>query len=55
MGVSGGGGDPRWARTVDVEAVELIRLIEEGSLILSRLRASAAEEAPSGGGGQYGC
>jgi hypothetical protein len=27
MGVSGGGGDPRWARVVELDAVELIRLI----------------------------
>lgn len=27
MGVSGGGGDPLWARVVELDAVELIRLI----------------------------
>jgi hypothetical protein len=27
MGVSGGGGEPRWARVVDVDAVELMRFI----------------------------
>lgn len=53
MGVSGGGGEPLWALVVEVEAVELKRLMEEGSLTLSRLKASAVEFAD--GGGQYCC
>lgn len=44
-GVSGGGGDPRWAFVVDVDAVELILFIEEGSRILSLSRT----ESPGGG------
>ena len=43
------------ALVVEVEAVELIRLIEEGSLSCNLLKAFAAEEALSAGGGQYGC
>jgi hypothetical protein len=35
MGVSGGGGEPRCAFTVDVEAVELKRLTPMGSGTLS--------------------
>lgn len=44
-GVSGGGGDPRWAFVVDVDAVELILFTKEGSRILSLSRA----ESPGGG------
>jgi hypothetical protein len=35
MGVSGGGGDPRCARVVEVEAVELRRLMPPGFGIFS--------------------
>lgn len=54
MGVSGGGGDPRCAFTVDVEAVELRRLMPPGLGIWS---AGWAEDVPAVvfafGGGQY--
>ena len=48
-GVSGGGGEPLVALVVDVEAVELMRLMEDGSLILSLFNASAVDEAEGGG------
>jgi hypothetical protein len=54
MGVSGGGGEPRWARVVDVEAVELIRLMVDGSRSRAVVRSASGlrgEAAP--GGGQY--
>jgi hypothetical protein len=53
MGVSGGGGDPRCALVVDVDAVELTRLIVDGSRIFSLLSASAVDAVD--GGGQYCC
>ena len=46
-GVSGGGGDPRWAFVVALDAVELILFTDEGSRILSR----PPDDSP--GGGQY--
>jgi len=51
IGVSGGGGEPLWALVVEVEAVELMRLMEEGSRMFNLLNASAVE--PADGGGQY--
>jgi hypothetical protein len=53
MGVSGGGGDPRLARVVDVLAVEANRLTELsfGILKVSGFEAfSSAFDAPGGGG-----
>ena len=47
IGVSGGGGDPRCALVVEVDAVELILFTDEGSLTLS------LPPADSPGGGQY--
>ena len=47
IGVSGGGGDPRCAFVVEVEAVELILFTDEGSRMLS------LPPADSPGGGQY--
>lgn len=61
MGVSGGGGDPRCALTVEVEAVELRRLMPPGLGMLSACGAGRLEDAPATapapvfalGGGQY--
>lgn len=59
MGVSGGGGDPRCAFTVDVEAVELKRLMPPGFGMLSACGTGwlELEDAPAPvfalGGGQY--
>lgn len=58
MGVSGGGGEPRWARTVEVEAVESRRLTPPGFGILRPGCVEAEEDAPAvvfafAGGGQY--
>lgn len=57
MGVSGGGGDPRCARVVEVEAVELRRLTPPGFGILSPADSGAfcvgAFCAFAFGGGQY--
>lgn len=57
MGVSGGGGEPRCAFTVDVDAVELRRLMPPGFGILSACGAGWLEDAPALvlalGGGQY--
>lgn len=52
MGVSGGGGEPRCALVVDVEAVELRRLMPAG---FGMFRAGPGDfGAPEGwGGGQY--
>lgn len=52
MGVSGGGGDPRWAIVVDVDAVESTRLIELVLLALKRALAAADDAfcVPDGGG-----
>ena len=50
MGVSGGGGEPRWALTVDVEAVELRRLTPAG---LGIFRPCSGCGVPWLGGGQY--
>ena len=56
IGVSGGGGDPRCAFTVDVEAVELRRLMPPGLGMLSAC-AGWLDDAPALasalGGGQY--
>lgn len=53
MGVSGGGGDPRWAFVVDVEAVESSRLTptEFGTCSPPGCPDSSGAESP--GGGQY--
>lgn len=57
IGVSGGGGEPRWALTVEVEAVELRRLMPPGFGMLRACGAGWLEEAPAPvfalGGGQY--
>lgn len=57
MGVSGGGGEPRCAFTVDVDAVELRRLMPPGFGILSACGVGWLEDAPALvlalGGGQY--
>jgi hypothetical protein len=60
MGVSGGGGEPRCALTVEVEAVELRRFTPPGFGILSsvlRPGSSGLDDAVAGtfafGGGQY--
>lgn len=42
IGVSGGGGDPRVALVVDVDAVESIRLILLGSLMFNFAKAAWA-------------
>jgi len=46
MGVSGGGGDPRSARVVEVDAVELIRFIppDWGGLRVDGGRAEEGRE-----------
>ena len=48
IGVSGGGGEPRVARVVEVDAVELMRFTMPGSLDLSLYGS-----APPDGGGKY--
>lgn len=56
IGVSGGGGEPRCARTVEVEAVELRRFTPPGLGILSTgsdCLDDEAPDAPTFGGGQY--
>ncbi|KAH3915965.1 hypothetical protein HBH56_067110 [Parastagonospora nodorum] len=57
MGVSGGGGEPRCARTVEVDAVELRRLTPPGFGILSTEGSGGFEDGAAGalalGGGQY--
>lgn len=53
MGLSGGGGEPRWARVVEVEAVELRRFTEPGLGTRSSPAGVGAAEAFSPGGGQY--
>jgi hypothetical protein len=56
MGVSGGGGEPRCARTVEVEAVELRRFTPPGLGIFSTGSDCLEEDAPGPlafGGGQY--
>lgn len=45
MGVSGGGGDPRCALVVDVDAVELRRLIPPG---LGMFSAGCGDFGPPG-------
>lgn len=55
MGLAGGGGEPRVARVVDVEAVELILFTDPGFGTRNSLEGAgtgAAEEL-SPGGGQY--
>jgi hypothetical protein len=52
IGVSGGGGDPRCARVVEVEAVELSLFTPRGLGIFN----AVGSEAPAGvdcGGGKY--
>ena len=46
IGVSGGGGEPLDALVVEVDAVELMRFIAEGSRLLPL--------PPADGGGKYG-
>lgn len=57
IGVSGGGGEPLCAFTVDVDAVELRRLIPPGLGMLSACGPGWLEAAPAVvfgfGGGQY--
>jgi hypothetical protein len=67
MGVSGGGGEPLCARTVDVDAVELMRLTSMGVGTLSTgsfwfgpvyttggaAGAGGAALGPAAGGGKY--
>jgi hypothetical protein len=60
MGVSGGGGEPRCALTVDVDAVELSRLTPPGFGIVSSALSPGwrgCEDEAEGmfafGGGQY--
>lgn len=52
MGVSGGGGEPLWARVVEVEAVELIRFMPDcgGWRFEEGLGVEFALEACCGGG-----
>lgn len=50
MGVSGGGGEPRWAFVVDVEAVELNLLTPPG---FGTFKPPGSAEPSSPGGGQY--
>jgi hypothetical protein len=52
-GVSGGGGEPLWALVVDVEAVELRRLIPDGSRWELRWLGSVTLGDLAPGGGQY--
>ena len=63
-GVSGGGGEPRWARVVDVDAVELslLRALSGGASRFCAAAVAAAAAAFPGpgpleacGGGQYCC
>ena len=53
MGVSGGGGEPRCARVVEVDAVELSLLIEVGLGEAKLLDGAAPLEDELPGGGQY--
>ena len=55
MGVSGGGGEPRWALTVDVDAVELRRLTPSGVGTASTGRSWSGPVRTTGaaGGGKY--
>lgn len=50
MGVSGGGGEPLCALTVDVEAVELRRFTPAGFGILRAESSCLGALAPAGGG-----
>ena len=54
-GVSGGGGDPRWARVVEVDAVEPIRLTALFGgcrcCVVDVAAAGAAEGGPGTGEG----
>lgn len=53
MGVSGGGGEPRCALTVEVEAVELRRLTPPGFGIFSAGSSCLGAEYAMVGGGKY--
>lgn len=55
IGVSGGGGEPRWALTVEVDAVELRRLTPSGVGTLSTGSFWAGPVYTTGfaGGGKY--
>lgn len=53
IGVSGGGGDPRVALVVDVDAVELILCTGAGSRIFSLPGAPPVSADGAPGGGQY--
>lgn len=53
MGVSGGGGEPRCALVVEVDAVELSLLIEVGFGEASLLEVAGPVEDEPPGGGQY--
>lgn len=53
MGVSGGGGEPRCALTVEVEAVELKRLTPPGLGIFSAGSSGLGPEYAMAGGGKY--
>ena len=53
IGVSGGGGEPRCALVVDVEAVELSRLIDAGLGTLRPVEGAGPLAEVSSGGGQY--
>lgn len=53
-GVSGGGGEPRWARVVEVDALELMRLMALFGGCRFRVFDAAAAEGGLGAGEGWG-